>query len=97
MEYNVNQSNTCEKKEMKMTSNKFKRTMGLLACSAFVAFSPAQANCLSLGEINPSQLVPLCVAIIVGQATQLKQSTQLTNFVIFKWPHYFEPIICQLL
>jgi hypothetical protein len=31
--------------------------MILLACSASVAFSPAQANCLSLGEINSSQLV----------------------------------------
>ena len=31
--------------------------MSLLACSASVAFSPAQANRLSLGEINSSQLV----------------------------------------
>ena len=31
--------------------------MSLLACSAFVGYSPAQANCLSLGEINSSQLV----------------------------------------
>jgi hypothetical protein len=31
--------------------------MRLLACSASIAFSPAQANCLSLGEINSSQLV----------------------------------------
>ena len=33
--------------------------MNLLACSASVAYSPAQANCLSLGEINSSQLVYL--------------------------------------
>ena len=33
--------------------------MNLLACSAFIAFSAAQANCLSLGEINSSQLVSL--------------------------------------
>ena len=44
---------------MKMSSNKFKRTLNLLACSASVAFSPAQANCLSLGEINSSQLVAI--------------------------------------
>ena len=31
--------------------------MSLIACSASVAFSPAQANCLSLGETNSSQLV----------------------------------------
>jgi hypothetical protein len=35
--------------------------MSLLACSASVAFSPAQANCLSLGEINSSQLVSFYV------------------------------------
>ena len=31
--------------------------MNLLACSASVAFILAQANCLSLGDINSSQLV----------------------------------------
>ena len=31
--------------------------MSLLVLSASVAFSPTQANCLSLGEINSSQLV----------------------------------------
>ena len=29
----------------------------LFACSTSVTFSPAQANCLSLGEINSPQLV----------------------------------------
>jgi hypothetical protein len=33
------------------------RTMNLLARSASVAFSPAQANCLSLGDLNSPQLV----------------------------------------
>ena len=47
------------KKQMKMTSNKPKRIMNLLACSASVAFSPAQANCLILCEIDSSQLVYL--------------------------------------
>jgi hypothetical protein len=40
-----------------MTYDKFNRTMSLLACIAFIAFSPAHANCLSLGEINSPQLV----------------------------------------
>jgi hypothetical protein len=31
--------------------------LALPACSASLAFSPAQANCLSLGDINSSQLV----------------------------------------
>ena len=50
-------SNIYLKKLKTMTFSNFKRTMNLLACNASVAFSPAQANCLSLGDINSSQLV----------------------------------------
>ena len=46
---------------MKMISNKTKMTIPLLACSASVAFSPAQANFLSLDKINSSQLVVIVV------------------------------------
>jgi hypothetical protein len=53
---------------MKITSNKFKRTMSVLAFNVFVAFSPTQANCLSLGEINSSQLVS------IGIRKDLKES-----------------------
>ena len=62
--------NISSKKLMKKTFNKSKRTINLLSCSASVAFRPAQANCLSLGEINSSQLVTLKFGIghAVGKA-----------------------------
>ena len=49
----------------------------------FVAFSPAQANCLSLGEINSSQLVHYWVGFsvffseTVGIAPILNKATEL--------------------
>ena len=46
--------------------------MSLLACNAFVAFSPAQANCLTLDQINLSQLVfsvnDLCTLCYINTA-----------------------------
>ena len=57
-----------------MKINKFKRTMSLPACSDFIAFSPAQANFLSLGEINSSQLVLVAFVKIIYYIQIYRQS-----------------------
>jgi hypothetical protein len=56
--------------------------MRLLACSASVAFNPAQANCLSLGEINSSQLVVVVFMSLLLCVHAATYSSQITPFPV---------------
>jgi hypothetical protein len=54
--------------------------MRLLPCSASVALSPAQANCLSLGEINSSQVVDIGIGLTyICPTLENRESRKLCN------------------
>ena len=78
---------------MKMTSNKFKRSISLLACSASVAFSPAQANCLSLGEIDSSQLVAFTLWTL--QPSSLLDTESPIHLILISSSEYFLDKLCK--